>query len=281
MNRAGCLCGKVTWEIDGPFEWMSHCHCSRCRKAHGAAFATYVAGPASGFRMSGDAHVGRGQSTIGFERRFCTQCGSVVPGPPSDGLVFVPAGNFEEDPGVRPLAHIFVASKAPWFEIHDSLLRFDAYPAGIDAAVLPDRPPLDPPGKPRGSCLCGAVTYVIEGAPTGCWNCHCSRCRRGRSAAFASNLFLGGEAVRFTRGENLLASYKVPEAQRFTQVFCRRCGSVMPRFDRDRGFSIVPMGSLDDEPGMHPQAHIFVASMAPWYTIADELPQHAECLSAR
>jgi len=45
MTRASCLCGDVVWELDGPFELMSHCHCSRCRKAHGAAFATYVAAP--------------------------------------------------------------------------------------------------------------------------------------------------------------------------------------------------------------------------------------------
>jgi hypothetical protein len=200
----------------------------------------------------------------------------VVPGDASDGAVFVPAGNFEDDPGVRALAHIFVASKAPWFEIHDGVPRFEAYPPGIDAAVLPDRPPLDPPGSPRGSCLCGGVAYVVEGTPIRCMNCHCGRCRRARSAAYASNLFVGSDGLRFTRGEDLLESYKVPDAQRFTHVFCRTCGSSMPRIDRDRGLAVVPMGGLDDDPGMHPRAHIFVGSMAPWYAIADDLPQHAE-----
>jgi hypothetical protein len=180
-----------------------------------------------------------------------------------DGRVFVPAGNFDDDLGVRPLAHIFVASKAPWFEIRDQLSCFDTYPEGIDAPVLSDREPLDPPGRPRGSCLCGSVTYVVEGSPVRCWNCHCGRCRRARSAAFASNLFTGDDGLRFTRGQELLTSFKVPEAQRFTHIFCRI-------------FAVVPMGSLDDDPGMHPQAHIFVSSMAPWYTIMDDLPQYAE-----
>lgn len=276
MNRARCLCGDVTWEADGPFGWMSHCHCSRCRKAHGAAFATYIAAPAAGFKMRGSEHVRRWDSAPGFARCFCGRCGSVVPGDALDGAVFVPAGNFEDDPGVRALAHIFVASKAPWFEIDDSVPCFDAYPPGIDAAILPDRPPLDPPGSPRGSCLCGSVAYVVEGTPIRCMNCHCSRCRRARSAAYASNLFVGSDGLRFTRGEDLLMSYKVPDAQRFTHLFCRTCGSSMPRIDRDRGIAVVPMGGLDDDPGMHPQAHIFVGSMAPWYTIADDLPQHAE-----
>ena len=52
MARGSCLCGGVAWEADGPFDLMSHCHCSICRKAHGAAFATYVAVPAAGFPKS-------------------------------------------------------------------------------------------------------------------------------------------------------------------------------------------------------------------------------------
>ncbi len=276
MNRARCLCGEVAWESDGPFEWMSHCHCSRCRKAHGAAFATYVAAPAAGFRLHGGEHVRRWESSPGFFRCFCGRCGSVVPADSWEGQIFAPAGSFEDDPDVRPLAHIFVASKAPWFEIAGNLPRFDAYPPGLDAPVLPDRAPLDPPGKPRGSCLCGGVAYVLDGTPVGCWNCHCGRCRRARAAAYASNLFISSDFLRFTRGENLLVSYKLPDALLFTQVFCATCGSIMPRIDRDGGVAAVPMGSLDDDPVMRPQAHIFTSSMAPWYTIADDLPQYTE-----
>jgi hypothetical protein len=276
MHRASCLCGDVTWEMDGPLEFMSHCHCSRCRKAHGAAFATYVAGPAEGYRLRGEEHVVRWESAPGAYRCFCRRCGSAVPSGAQGGLVFAPAGSFEDDPGARPMMHIFVASKAPWVEISDELPRFDGFPPGVDAAVLPDRPPLDPPGRPRGSCLCGAVAYVVEGEPVLARNCHCSRCRRARSAAFASNLFIGADGIRFSRGEELLSSYKVPEAERFTHVFCRLCGSSLPRIDRNRGVAVVPMGTLDDDPGMRPQAHIFVTSKAPWFTITDDLPQHAE-----
>jgi len=276
MSGARCLCGDVSWELDPPFEWMSHCHCARCRKAHGAAFATYVAGPAAGFRLHGGASVKRWESSPGFFRCFCGRCGAVVPGDEVQGRIFVPAGNFEADPGVRPMVHIFTASKAPWFEIRDALPQFDSYPAGIDAPVLADRAPLDAPGKPRGSCLCGGVTYTIDGAPLRCRNCHCGRCRRARSAAFASNLFIAAEALHFTRGEALLASYKVPDAQRFTQVFCRTCGACMPHIDRHQDLAIIPMGSLDDDPGIRPQQHIFVGSMAPWYSITDDLPQHGE-----
>lgn len=273
MSLARCLCGAVGWELDGPIEGMSHCHCSRCRKAHGAAFATYAAGAAAGFRLRGRERIARWESSPGLLRCFCEGCGSVVPGDASEGRIFVPAGNFDDDPGIRPLAHIFVASKAPWYEIRDHLPRFDAYPAGMDAPVLPERAPLDPPGAPRGSCLCGGVTYLIESKPQRSVNCHCSRCRKARSAAHGSYLFA---AVRFTRGEDLLVSYTLPEAVRFTYAFCRVCGSSMPRLDPGGGVVGIPMGSLDDDPGIRPQAHIFVGSKAPWYEIADDLPRYVE-----
>jgi hypothetical protein len=82
--------------------------------------------------------------------------------------------------------------------------------------------------------------------------------------------------ARFERGEDLLTSYKMPDARYFTQTFCRACGSPMPRADRERGFAVVPMGSLDDDPGIRPSRHIFVGSMAPWYAITDDLPQDME-----
>jgi hypothetical protein len=232
-----------------------------------------------GFRfLAGGERVVRYESSPGFFRPFCGRCGSVVPDrEPFQGIIAVPAGPFDDDPGSRPLMHIFVASKAPWFEIAGSLPCADAYPPGFDSPVLPDRPPGDAvPGKPRGSCLCGAVAYVVEGQVLRAWNCHCSRCRKARSAAHASNLFTTADGVRFTRGEELLTSFKLPEARYFTQVFCRSCGSPMPRIDRSRGLGIVPMGSLDDDPGVRPDRHIFAASRAPWYEIPDDLPQDPE-----
>ncbi len=274
MLESSCLCGAVRWQIDGPLQFMSHCHCIRCRKAHGAAFSTTAATPASSFRLQGDEQVGRWQSSANLTRAFCKRCGSVVPGDPWQGLVFVPAGNFDADPGVRPLSHIFVASKAPWYEITGELPRFDAYPPGIDLPVLDD--PVSPAsaGAIRGSCLCGAAAFVVTGAPGGCWNCHCGRCRKARSAAHASNLFLPADGLQWTRGEKQLVSFKVPDALRFAQHFCPACGSSMPRVDPERGLAIIPMGVLDDDPGIRPQAHIFVDSKAPWFEITDDLPQH-------
>lgn len=274
--HASCLCGDVTWDIDGPAEWMSHCHCSICRKTHGAAFATYVAAPAAGFRQSGREHVVRFESSPGFFRCFCGRCGSVVPGDATEGRIFLPAGNLDGDPGVRPLAHIFVADVAPWHAITDSLPRFDAYPPGVDAAVVPNRPREAVAAPIHGRCQCGAVAFESTSAPMICRSCHCMRCRKARSAAHASNLGVRLSQFRWTRGEDRVGLYKVPDAKFFAQAFCTTCGSKLPRLDPSRDLAVVPMGSLDDDPGVRPTEHIFVASKAPWFEIADTLPQHAE-----
>jgi hypothetical protein len=125
----------------------------------------------------------------------------------------------------------------------------------------------------RGSCLCGAVRYELTGEPLLAYNCHCSRCRKSRGGPFAANLFAGLEALRFTAGEDEILSFRPPGAERFTNAFCRRCGASMPWRNAARGLAVVPMGSLDDDPGIAPGAHIFVDSKAPWFTISDDLPR--------
>jgi hypothetical protein len=250
-----------------------------CRKAHGAAFATYVGAPAEGLRwVSGQDRVARYESSPGFYRPFCSRCGSVVAGDPAEGRVFLPAGCLDGDPGVRPGAHIFVASKAPWHEIADDLPRFDTYPPGVEAPEVPPRAPPPPAreGAVRGSCLCGGVAYEVEGELYGIVNCHCSRCRKARSAAHASNLFAGVERLRWTQGEDRIGSFRVPEAKRFRSSFCRVCGASLPRAFPERGFAVIPAGTLDDDPGARERFHIFCGSKAPWYEIADDVPQFEE-----
>jgi hypothetical protein len=189
--------------------------------------------------------------------------------------VFVPMGNLDGDPGVRPLAHIFAESKPPWLEIADELPRFAALPPGYGDPGLPPLPaPAAGSGAVPGSCLCGGVAYAFDPPAQRLYHCHCSRCRRARSAAHASNVFVDAARFRWLRGRELLQSFKVPEAQRFTQVFCGRCGSPMPREYPDR--VVVPAGSLDGDPGVRPSAHIFAASKAPWFEIEDALPRFDE-----
>jgi hypothetical protein len=268
----------VQYELAGPFSVMMHCHCSMCRKHHGTSFATFVMAPLAGFRfIAGEDAIATYRSSEHGVRSFCRHCGSITPTlMPEAGLAIAPAGNLEGDLGIRPQMHAFVGSKAPFYEITDALPQHEAMPPEFGGGAGIDRPKVEPrAGAVDGSCLCGAVAYELR-SPQRIYYCHCWRCRRGRSAAHATNLFVGIDDFAFTRGEALVAQYKVPEAKFFTVAFCTRCGGSAPRISRERGMVSVPAGTLDTDPGIRAQAHIYVASKAPWFEITDDVPQYAE-----
>jgi hypothetical protein len=249
-----------------------------CRKHHGTAFATFVAAPYASFKwISGESDLVRYQSSEKGHRAFCRVCGSVGPTlAPEMGLVIVPAGNLEGDLGIKPELHMFVGSKAPWTSIADSLPQFDAWPPSFGSDVV-DRPARETkPDAVTGSCLCGDVAYEYTGSPVRMWSCHCTRCRRARSAAHGTNVFVNLDQFRWTRGESQVASYKVPDAKFFTVSFCTACGGSVPVYSLARGLAVIPLGSLDSEPGMKTLAHVFTGSKAPWFDIADTIPQYVE-----
>jgi hypothetical protein len=276
MTTGNCLCGVVRYEVDGPFSFMGQCHCSMCRKAHGSLFVTWAAAPVEGFRwISGEQDIERYASSASGHRSFCRHCGSVTPIFTAQSVI-VPAGNLEGDPGVRPQMHMFAASKASWFDITDDLPQYAEYPPEFGMAGVARRAPAALPGVTGSSCLCGGMAWEVEGPPSMMFHCHCSRCRRARSAAFATNAFYRLSQFRWIRGEEMAGSYRPAEAQRFTQVFCRRCGSKGPRLVPESDAVVLPAGAMDGPPGRAVDAHIFVASKAPWDEITDTLPQFAD-----
>ena len=128
----------------------------------------------------------------------------------------------------------------------------------------------------KGSCLCGELAYEIEGEPIRFYHCHCQRCRKATGSAHASNMFIKSEKINWLKGENRLASYKVPEAERFTNSFCSQCGSRMPRYVAELNVVMLPAGSLDSEPPIKPQANIFWDSRPDWGCVAGDVPVYPE-----
>ena len=126
MIRGSCLCGRVRYEIRGTLGPMTHCHCSQCRKAHGAAFGTYARVSYADFRLlTGEDDVASYRSSSDVLRTFCKRCGSTlqfIRESKPDGF-YLAIGGLDDDPGSRPSHHIFVGSKAPWFEITDGLAQ--------------------------------------------------------------------------------------------------------------------------------------------------------------
>jgi hypothetical protein len=130
--RGSCLCGEVRYEIAGVLQEIHHCHCSRCRKAHGTPFSTFAGA------RSGDLRFLRGEGAIRYfrsseqvERGFCSHCGSMLvfrtAALPEN--VWIAAGSFDEAPEIRPGFHMFVGSKAAWHDITDGLPQHAEYPS--------------------------------------------------------------------------------------------------------------------------------------------------------
>src|SRR5690606_5687552 len=104
-------------------------------------------------------------------------------------------------------------------------------------------------------------------------HCHCSMCRKQHGAAFATYASLARERVRVVAGQDALVSYASSESVR--REFCGTCGSsLFWRSDEWPDELGVALGTLDDDPVGRPEAHIYVASRAPWFEITDDLPRH-------
>ena len=280
MLTGSCLCGDIAFEINGPVDQIGHCHCSMCRKFHGAAFATFaVTAPEHFHWRQGEDKAAHFRSSSHGWRNFCPRCGSAVPACPPDGpFALIPLGNVAEDPGTRPSVHFFVASMAPWHTITDDLPQHPEYPPefGPDAhAVEQPRRTASTRDATGGSCLCGAVSFEYDGEPAAMVNCHCSRCRRAMSAAHATMVMVGHDGFRWLSGEDGVVNYKMPEAKVKGTAFCRTCGSQVPR-RRDPDNMQIPAGCLDDDPGARARANIFTDSKAAWSVVDPNLPSFPE-----
>lgn len=127
MTTGSCLCGSIKYEIDQPLRFARNCHCSRCRKASGAAFATWAYVEVNTFRwVQGEDRLGQYQSSPAVTRTFCSVCGSAIQFIAKQAFqdaFGLALGTVDGDPGCKPMRHVMVGSKAPWFEITDQLAQ--------------------------------------------------------------------------------------------------------------------------------------------------------------
>ena len=115
MIEGGCQCGKVRYAAGGQISDLSHCHCSMCRKVHGAAYVTWAAVQRNKFQWSeGDAGVKVYRSSETIDRYFCGNCGSQLMCifKPERDLVYLTMGTVDGNPDCPPAYHQFVGSKA-------------------------------------------------------------------------------------------------------------------------------------------------------------------------
>lgn len=131
-TKGSCLCGDVTYQFSGPEMVFQYCHCSRCRKFTGSAYAANIIIDPQQFEwLSGETSVGRFEHPDArhFATCFCKQCGSSLPWLSKSGrAVVIPAGTLDEDPGIRPIHNIFYQDRAPWRKAVEDLVSYDELP---------------------------------------------------------------------------------------------------------------------------------------------------------
>jgi len=127
MHTGSCLCGGVSFRIEGDLQPIQICHCSQCRKAQGTPFATNTPLASERFTLlSGAELLTEFESSPGKKRVFCSKCGSPVYSyrPSLPGTLRLRAGLIDEPLQARPEAHIYAASRCAWWPIDDALPQF-------------------------------------------------------------------------------------------------------------------------------------------------------------
>ena len=132
MYLGSCFCGAVRYEVSG-LEMLTYCHCSRCRKVSGSAFATNATVRENELRIvSGEQNL-RDHDAGGVHRVVCGTCHAPLFSrrDARPGLLRLRLGSLDSSIDERPILHCFVGSKANWHEICDDLPQHSERPPGL------------------------------------------------------------------------------------------------------------------------------------------------------
>jgi len=121
MYEGSCLCGAVRFQLLAVPSMISHCHCSMCRKGHGAAFATYLTIEKKDVRwLAGSANLASYNSSSTIQRKFCRTCGSKVEWSGHSqypDLVSIPLALLDTPFTPTTVTQFFVESQVSWCKI--------------------------------------------------------------------------------------------------------------------------------------------------------------------
>jgi hypothetical protein len=121
-----CLCGAVRYSIALPPQWVAHCHCSMCRRAHGAAFVTWVGNLRGNVRLeSGAERLTTHRSSSGGQRRFCSCCGSMLffESTHWPEELHVTLASLDDASGLEPAAHAYWRDRVGWGDWSERTLQ--------------------------------------------------------------------------------------------------------------------------------------------------------------
>jgi hypothetical protein len=130
MLLGSCLCRSVRYSVASSITHAEHCHCSMCRKAHGAAFSTNALVPTDALEVRGAALLTSYRSSENREKQFCSKCGSQLfirrLNAPEQTVITL--GTLDDEPEAHPSRHVFTSSKALWYDLEARMPAFDVYP---------------------------------------------------------------------------------------------------------------------------------------------------------
>ena len=129
--KGECLCSKIHYEYSGATGNLVHCHCSKCRKWHGAAFRSRMVVKADGYKITqGQEYLTQYQTTPNVIKTFCKNCGSSLATiyPLRDNLLGLPIAGCEGEFDQYQEFHIFTGSKAQWWKITDNFPQYETMP---------------------------------------------------------------------------------------------------------------------------------------------------------
>ncbi|MBF7095906.1 GFA family protein [Alkalibacter mobilis] len=129
--------------------------------------------------------------------------------------------------------------------------------------------------KHSGSCLCGEVTFEIEGEFENFYLCHCKRCRKDTGSAHAANLFSSTAKLKWLSGKEKAKTFNF-RLEGHIKSFCTNCGSALPNIQMDGKLLVVPAGSIDSDININPQGHIYYKSKANWDAELEKVPKFEE-----
>lgn len=124
-----CLCQKIKFKFTKPILFHVHCHCKYCRKAQGAAFATWIGINQESFELSsGNDLLAWYKSSKESERGFCANCGSTMfyKSIISPGELHIIRSYIDDEIEILPKAHIFYDHKVDWFSPEDNLQKINS-----------------------------------------------------------------------------------------------------------------------------------------------------------
>jgi len=116
--KGSCLCRAIEYEVDSLDMPIIFCHCKTCQKAHAAPFAPTAGVLREHFRwLRGKDKLSSFESSPGKIRHFCSVCGTqLVAERPAQPHVILRVATLDDDPEVKPEAHIWTSHDVEWLE---------------------------------------------------------------------------------------------------------------------------------------------------------------------